>query len=210
MLPPICEDHRKELLRFLLVKTAAVRSGLKPAELLRVRHCYRMRNAEGFQFCLYRRDIFHTLRLDYLELRAEPQSSLALFYHPERLCQELALPEKRAILTRCGYPENATTETLLTMLRERFSREFLPHEVGVFIGYPAKDVVGFMDKLPRTPVHRGGWLVFGNPEESLSRMQLYRQIERFADRTLDTCTDLQDFFNRINRFNPNHRRYIHG
>ncbi len=210
MLPPIDENHRKELLRFLLVKTAAVRSGLKPAELLRVRHCYRMRNAEGFPFCLYRRDIFHTLRLDYLELREEPQSSLVLFYHPERLRQELALPAKRTILARCGYPEHATTASLLATLRERFSSEFLPHEVGVFIGYPAKDVVGFMDKLPRTPVHRGGWLVFGNPEESLSRMQLYRRIERFANRTLDACADLQDFFNRINRINLKQRSIHHG
>ena len=31
----IDEEHRKELLRFLLVKTAAVRQGVKPAELLR-------------------------------------------------------------------------------------------------------------------------------------------------------------------------------
>ena len=31
------EAHRKELLRFLLVKTAAVRRGVKPGELLRVR-----------------------------------------------------------------------------------------------------------------------------------------------------------------------------
>ena len=36
----IDELHRKELLKFLLVKTAAVRQGIKPAELLRVRHCY--------------------------------------------------------------------------------------------------------------------------------------------------------------------------
>ena len=32
----IDERHRKELLGFLLVKTAAVRLGVKPAELLRV------------------------------------------------------------------------------------------------------------------------------------------------------------------------------
>ncbi len=37
--PCIDESHRKELLKFLLVKTAAVRRGVKPAELLRVRHC---------------------------------------------------------------------------------------------------------------------------------------------------------------------------
>ena len=43
----ISEKHRKELLRFLLLKTAAVRSGVKPGELLRVQHCYKSRNSEG-------------------------------------------------------------------------------------------------------------------------------------------------------------------
>ena len=39
--------HRRELLKFLLVKTAAVRQGVKPAELLRVRHCYEGVNSVG-------------------------------------------------------------------------------------------------------------------------------------------------------------------
>ncbi len=36
----VSESHRKELLKFLLVKTAGVRLGIKPGELLRVQHCY--------------------------------------------------------------------------------------------------------------------------------------------------------------------------
>ena len=59
----IDEEHRKELLRFLLVKTAAVRLGVKPAELLRVRHCYASVNAEGLRVCLYRSDIYGILGL---------------------------------------------------------------------------------------------------------------------------------------------------
>ena len=44
MKPEVSQAHRRELLRFLLTKTAAVRSGIKPAELLRVRHCYKSKN----------------------------------------------------------------------------------------------------------------------------------------------------------------------
>ena len=65
----IDETHRKELLGFLLVKTAAVRRGVKPAELLRVRHCYSGVNSEGLRVCLYRSDIYGILRLAYIELR---------------------------------------------------------------------------------------------------------------------------------------------
>ena len=74
--PKIDERHRKELLSFLLVKTAAVRQGVKPAELLRVRHCYETVNEEGLRICLYRRDIYETLKLDYIELKVNNTSEL--------------------------------------------------------------------------------------------------------------------------------------
>ena len=89
----IDEEHRKELLRFLLVKTAAVRQGVKPAELLRVRHCYASVNAEGLRVCLYRSDIYGILRLDYVELKVEAESSLVLFYNPSTLAT--TLPRRR-------------------------------------------------------------------------------------------------------------------
>ena len=73
----IDEEHRKELLRFLLVKTAAVRQGVKPAELLRVRHCYSGVNAEGLRVCLYRSDIYCILGLDYVDARRASQRQVA-------------------------------------------------------------------------------------------------------------------------------------
>lgn len=190
----ISEKHRRELLRFLLLKTAAVRSGVKPGELLRVQHCYKSRNSEGFNFCLYRADILETLKLNYLELRVEPESSLILFYHHETLAKTLSDTKNLSLLSTLGYPAGCDMDDLLAFLRERFAVEKIPHEVGVFIGYPLKDVKGFMEKLPRTPVHRGDWTVFGDAAESLEKMSLYRKAEEFAGKILDVCEDLQTFF----------------
>lgn len=190
----ISEKHRKELLRFLLLKTAAVRSGVKPGELLRVQHCYKSRNSEGFNFCLYRADILQTLKLNYLELRVEPESSLILFFHRETMAMTLSDTKNLSLLSTLGYPVGPDIDDLLAFLRERFAVEKIPHEVGVFIGYPLKDVKGFMEKLPRTPVHRGDWTVFGDAAESLEKMSLYRKAEAFAGKILDACEDLQTFF----------------
>lgn len=206
----ISQSHRRELLRFLLTKTAAVRSGIKPAELLRVRHCYKSKNAEGFQFCLYRRDILETLNLHYLELQNGDDSSLILFYHPETLQATLSREENLAILRSCSYPETDDMKTLLAHLLERFSNERIPHEIGVFIGYPAKDVDGFIRKLPRTPVHHGIWTVFGEASESLARMDLYRRVESLAEQMLDACDDLQTFYHKITHINTIERNIANG
>ena len=194
MKPNISQKHRAELLRFLLLKTAAVRSGIKPAELLRVKHCYESRNSEGLHFCLYRQDIFRTLGLNYIELQIQDHSSLVLFYHRETLHHTLQEPENKRLLRQFGYPENASVDTWLAYLRKRFGEEKIPHEVGIFIGYPTKDVAGFIEQLPPTPVHRGDWMVFGDAVESLRKMELYRKAERTASMILDACDDLHTFF----------------
>lgn len=192
----VSENHRKELLRFLLLKTAAVRSGIKPGALLRVQHCYQSRNSDGFQFCLYRNDILEILKLDHLELQQEESSSLILFYHRGLLAKTLQKAENRDLLERCHYRQPESPDGCLKQLKANFSAGKIPHEVGVFIGYPAKDVLGFIENLPKTPIHKGDWQVFGDAGESLSVMNLYRKAERLARSLLDACEDLQTFLER--------------
>lgn len=193
----IDETHRKELLRFLLVKTAAVRRGVKPAELLRVRHCYAGVNAEGLRVCLYRDDIYTILGLDYVELKAEAESSLVLFYNPHVLASTLAEPRNARWLAQMGYPEVTSLHAMLAHLVRRAGACELPHEVGIFIGYPLKDVAGFLARLPATPVHRGAWRVYGGAEESLRRMRLYAAAEADACEVLERSRGVDDFINAI-------------
>ena len=195
----IDESHRKELLKFLLVKTAAVRRGVKPAELLRVRHCYSGVNSEGLRVCLYRSDIYCILGLDYIELKVEDASSLVLFYNPGVIAETLGERRNRRWLARLGYPESGTVDELLAELVRRFSGSDMPHEVGLFIGYPLKDVMGFMARLPATPLHgrHGAWRIYGGVGESLARMDRYEREETEAADILLSASGIDDFIKRI-------------
>lgn len=195
----IDESHRKELLEFLLVKTAAVRQGVKPAELLRVRHCYSGVNSEGMRVCLYRRDIYDILRLDYVELKVEEASSLVLFYNLPLLAATLSEKRNRRYLTRLGYPKGGSAEELLAELSWRFVQNEMPHEVGVFIGYPLKDVAGFMRHIPSTPIHRGAWCVYGGIGESLERMRLYASVEEEARSAFLSAGCVDDFISMMSQ-----------
>ena len=193
-----CQSHKTDLLRFLLLKTAAVRRGVKPGELLRVRRCFTAETSDGTPVCLHRRDILRILALDFVELLVEPESSLVLFYHAETMARALREPGSRAILEKCGYDTGAGADALLRELKSRFHPGAeLPHEVGVFLGYPAKDVAGFMANAPRTPVEHGRWAVYGDAGESLARMSLYRRAEAAAARFLDACGEPRAFVQHI-------------
>lgn len=202
MNPETCRIHKQNLLRFLLLKTAAVRRGVKPGELLRVRRCFTAETTDGSPVCLHRRDILNILSLDHVEMLVERDSSLVLFYHAGAMERALGDAENRAILARCGYDVGAGTAGLLAELRGRFrSGAELPHEVGVFLGYPAKDVAGFMANLPRTPVEHGRWAVYGDAGESVARMSLYRGVEAAAERFLDVCGGPLAFIQHISHNN---------
>lgn len=191
--PEIDARHRKELMAFLLVKTAAVRRGVKPGELLRVRHCYETRNAEGLRICLYRRDIYGILGLEYVELKVEKGSSLVLFLNRAALEATLAEPRNARWLAKLGYPGGGNADAMLEELKARSRREGMPHEVGIFIGYPLKDVAGFMSRIPATPLHNSPWKVYGNARESVEKMALYAQAEKEARAALDASCGIDEF-----------------
>lgn len=138
--PKISERHRKELLRFLLQKTAPVRIGIKPGELLRVR------------------------------------------------------PESATFLKSCGYILPSDADALLLQPQRRFAASGgLCHEVGVFIGYPVKDVFGFMNSLKSTPGHNTPWRIFGDAAESLRLASAYRHAEEIAHSALDATASIRGF-----------------
>lgn len=192
--PKISEIHRKELLRFLLQKTAPVRIGIKPGELLRVRHCYSQENEEGLRYCLYRNDVYEILGLDFIELLREDDSSLVLFYDRETLSRTLSRPESASFLESCGYSLPYDADALLLQLQRRFAAcGSLCHEVGVFIGYPVKDVFGFMNSIESAPRHNTPWRIFGDAAESLRLASAYRRAEELAHSALDAAASIQGF-----------------
>ena len=88
-------------------------------------------------------------------------------------------------------------DPVLARLESDFAAGGFPHEIGVFLGYPLKDVAGFLHREQLRPVCRGDWQVFGNPERSLRLMRRYRFWESFAARIIGECRDLESCLERI-------------
>ena len=154
--------------------------------------------------CLYRSDIYCILGLDYVELNVQEDSSLVLFYNPHALAATLTEARNARWLARMGYPadtsqggEAVLLQRMLAHLVNRAAACELPHEVCVFIGYPLKDVAGFMQRIPATPVHHGAWRVYGGADESLRRMRLYANAEANAAQVLDRSRGVEEFINAI-------------
>lgn len=93
-------------------------------------------------------------------LRYENHRALVYVYRKQKLLKELRKPGVVEFLQAQGY-SSLELEALLSRLRERLqTQEEFPHEIGLFLGYPLHDVVGFIENEGRNCCCVGCWKVY--------------------------------------------------
>lgn len=97
-------------------------------------------------------------------------------FHRRRLEETLSRKNILNHLRRLGYQKNYTLDDyVLTLVKRLRNAEGFPHEIGFFLGYPVKDVLGFMGLLDLPLVKTLGWRMYGNIKVS---EQLYYQVKQ--------------------------------
>lgn len=102
-------------------------------------------------------------------LRQDGKRYLLLVYRPELLRSWLARREVRTLLNRDGYPQ--ALEEMLLHLTARLSQGAFPHEIGLFLGYPAADVEGFRIHRGKNCKLSGLWKVYDQVEEAAQKFR---------------------------------------
>ncbi|MCD7945309.1 MAG: DUF3793 family protein [Clostridiales bacterium] len=117
-----------------------------------------------------------------IHLRLIPTSracDLLLVYRPGLLEHALSRPEAQALLSRRGYPMSCGVDGQLDCLCRRLAeQEEFPHEVGLFLGYPLEDVVGFVEHQGRGCKRQGLWKVYSDVERAERLFSLYERCRR--------------------------------
>ena len=79
-----------------------------------------------------------------------PARALCYLYRAAHLERMLVDPENAAFLRSQGYESLDVQGALSTLCTRLCVREEFPHEIGLFLGYPLGDVVGFMEHRAKT------------------------------------------------------------
>ncbi|WP_029694843.1 DUF3793 family protein [Lacrimispora indolis] len=101
----------------------------------------------------------------------------ALIYvcRKSRLQADLSRPEVGRFLKAYGYGQ-MEVEAALNRLKERLNQEGdFPHEIGVFLGYPLEDVVGFIQNGGKNSKCTGYWKVYADEREAALVFARYRK-----------------------------------
>ena len=93
-----------------------------------------------------------------------------------------------------GYPVSDGVEAMLTHLGARLAGAEFPHEVGLFLGYPAADVEGFRRNAGRNCKLCGHWKVYGQVEEARRRFLAFDRCREALCRWVAEGRSLEQLF----------------
>lgn len=121
-------------------------------------------------------------------LRKSMTRALLYVYRPVRLAKDLSNELAMKILKKEGYgdylrrfsPKECNMldicERAIDYLTRRINESAcFPHEIGLFLGYPAVDVKGFIEQKGQNCKCCGFWKVYGDEESSKMKFEQYRK-----------------------------------
>ena len=115
------------------------------------------------------------LTVQILLERPSSSSVIVFVYRHNRLEQMLSDDAYQSFLAQAGY-ERTNLDDLLEQLAQRLrTQPEFPHEIGVFLGYPLRDVIGFIKNHGRNFTCCGFWKSYGDPAEMQVCFACYRR-----------------------------------
>ncbi len=159
-----CENKSNSLyIKRILEMLGAVILGSKPAEIINVPG-----SKEDKKIKLSQIEAFFSncSRITYRIITTHDGGKRVLFINEKSM--EKVLVNKRCInfLKFVGYPADYQLNDYMDELVFRLQSEEFPHEIGVFLGYPLKDVLGFMGYGKNELVEVRNWRIYGDKEIS--------------------------------------------
>ncbi|MBB2183910.1 DUF3793 family protein [Lachnospiraceae bacterium MD1] len=109
---------------------------------------------------------------------------MLFIYNPSILQGTLTSNENRKFLCEYGYCfEGDILKECIRTLRDRYQgymisgREF-PHEIGIFLGYPCRDVKAFIRKCGKDYIACGAWKVYYDVDYAQQVFYLYQKLRK--------------------------------
>lgn len=105
------------------------------------------------------------------------RSALVFVYRPSHLLRTISSKESAEFLKTLGYDASDVNKSL-NILAQRIDVAnpssgrrrtcSFPHEIGVFLGYPVEDVIGFMENQGDNYLVCGCWKAYSNASDAIT------------------------------------------
>jgi len=126
------------------------------------------------------RDLAATWDYSYQVLLLDALCARIIFYDRARV-QDMLTTAPEWVLRKIGYRTPVAADEFLNEVGRRWKLTGrIPDEVGFALGYPAKDVLGFMGLVASPCTGMCGWRIHGDPLPSLRRSREFKAAREQA------------------------------
>lgn len=159
-----CENKSNSIyIKRILEIIGPVILGSKPSEIINIPG-----SIEDKKMKLAKIESFfnHCSKITYRIITTHNGGKRVLFINEKSM--EKVLSNKKCVnfLKFVGYSSNCKLNDYMNELVFRLQSEEFPHEIGIFLGYPLKDVLGFMGYGKNELVEIRNWRIYGDKEVS--------------------------------------------
>ncbi|HSQ87569.1 DUF3793 family protein [Romboutsia sp.] len=117
-------------------------------------------------------------KINFIVIDKKEKGLKILFINKESLTNQLNSIKIQSFFKFLGYPNSKDVDSCLNYLIEKLNTDTFPDEIGIFLGYPLKDVVGFMGYGNYKFHNTKCWRIYGDPkpsEDLYSRFLTHRE-----------------------------------
>ncbi|MBO3445864.1 DUF3793 family protein [Clostridium sp. CCUG 7971] len=159
-----CKNNtNSDYIKWILEVLGPVILGSKPCEILNIPLKDKMRvnklnDIENF--------FSNCFKVNYEVISTTDGGTRILFINKKSLSKVLDNKKYINFLKFIGYPSNYSIDNYIDVLVDKLHSKEFPHEIGIFLGYPLKDVAGFMGYGNYKFCKVRYWKVYGDPSIS--------------------------------------------
>lgn len=185
--------------KYFFTACSKVLFGGKPGELLLLREDSSF--GADLDFLLERAKALTSIWGIWLHvLGIVPLGARIIVFRREMVNQVLKNAKSTPLFIRTGLSEYSLAENFFAEMGRRWEQTGeIPHEIGVALGYPVKDVVGFLGLTPLKYIGNYGWKVFGKEEPSIKLRENYDRAKKtalkFLEEPLPNHENVKDLLN---------------
>ena len=160
---------KKELKTQLALQCAPLLTGIKLSNLLTVTKS----NEEDVK------DLFRNTEITVHTLYQTKHRTIFLLFREKQLLAYLNEKDVKETMRLFGY-QTLRLIDIFENLCARYQKymtdhQSFPHELGLLLGYPACDVLGFIENQGQNYLYSGYWKVYGNVQEAITTFNRYNE-----------------------------------
>lgn len=115
----------------------------------------------------------------YIDILCECEKhALVIVYRKSVLDKHLHQSANRAFLSHYGYAKDGNFDDYVNTLKSRLDGDSFPHEIGVFLGYPLRDIYCFINHRNEGCKLVGEWKVYHNAEEAKKTFSRFKACRK--------------------------------